>query len=306
MRAFLNDAAIKLLSLALAAVLWLVIAGEKSSEMGMSVPIELQNFPKDLELTGEMLTAIALRLRASPGVIHGLGPTQVSVRLDLADVREGERIFHLNAENVRVPFGVRVVKITPSILTLKFERTLQKEVPVRPRLVGRPAAGYEIYEVASRPAEIRISGPQSAVLSVETAYTEPISVEGARADIEETVNIGLGDPVLRLQGATDVKALARIREIPEDRAFEGIPLQVQGRAVSVRPSLVTVEVTGPASTIRHVRASDVWARVEADPTQPGKRLPVIAGVAPGLAGVSVKRVAPADVSVRYSPRKPEE
>ena len=45
--------ALKLASLALAMLLWFVIAGEKTSEMGVSIPIELQNFPKDLELTGE-------------------------------------------------------------------------------------------------------------------------------------------------------------------------------------------------------------------------------------------------------------
>jgi hypothetical protein len=34
-------------------MLWLVIAGEKTSEMGLSGPVELKNFPKDLELTGD-------------------------------------------------------------------------------------------------------------------------------------------------------------------------------------------------------------------------------------------------------------
>jgi YbbR domain-containing protein len=305
-RAFLNGVGIKLLSLALAVVLWLVIAGEKSSEMGLTVPIELQNFPKDLELTGETVTVIELRLRASPGVIHGLGPSQVSARLDLEGVREGERIFHLSAENVRVPFGVRVVKITPSILTLNFERTLQKAVPVKPRLVGQPAAGFELYEVTSQPAEIRIAGPQSAVLALSGAHTEPVSVEGARSDVAENVNIGLGDPVLRIQGVSEVKAVARIREIPENRVFEGLALQVRGRVASVRPSAVTVELSGPASAVRRLRASDIWVRVEADPTQQGRRLPVIAGVVPGLAGVAVTRVVPSEVTVRYSPRKPGE
>ena len=49
------------------ALLWFVIAGEKTSEMGLTVPVELQNFPRDLELTGEPVNAVEVRLRASPG-----------------------------------------------------------------------------------------------------------------------------------------------------------------------------------------------------------------------------------------------
>ena len=142
MRALLlENLPLKLVSLALAALLWFVIAGEKTSEMGLSVPVELQNFPKDLELTGEPVNAVEVRLRASPGIIQRLGPGDVSAQVDLTGVQEGEHIVHLTGDSIRVPFGVKVVKITPSILTLNLERTLQKMVPVRPRLLGPARAG---------------------------------------------------------------------------------------------------------------------------------------------------------------------
>ena len=42
---FLLGDNLRLTSLALAVGLWFVIAGEKTSERGLSVPVELQNFP---------------------------------------------------------------------------------------------------------------------------------------------------------------------------------------------------------------------------------------------------------------------
>jgi len=48
----LQNMPLKLVSLALATLLWFLIAGEKTSEMGLTIPVELKNFPKDLELTG--------------------------------------------------------------------------------------------------------------------------------------------------------------------------------------------------------------------------------------------------------------
>ena len=120
MRSLFDNLALKAVSLLLAALTWVVIAGEKTSERGLSVPVELQNFPKDLELTGEAVTSVEVRLRASPGIIHGLGPRDISALIDLAGVAAGERIVHLSPETIRVPFGVKVVKVTPSILTLNF------------------------------------------------------------------------------------------------------------------------------------------------------------------------------------------
>ena len=79
----LENLALKLVSLALAALLWFVIAGEKTSEMGLSVPVELQNFPKDLELTGDAVNAVEVRLRACPSIIQSLGPGDVSAHVDL-------------------------------------------------------------------------------------------------------------------------------------------------------------------------------------------------------------------------------
>src|SRR3954463_5835113 len=180
MRGFFDNFALKLISLVLAVMVWFVIAGEKTSEMGLQVAVELQNFPKDLELTGEPVDAVEVRLRASPGIIQHLTASDVSAQIDVAGATEGEHIIHLTADAIRVPFGVKVVKINPSTLTMHFERTLQKLVPVRPRLLGRPAPGFEVGQTAAEPVEVRVAGPRSRVDDVESAFTEPVSVEGSR------------------------------------------------------------------------------------------------------------------------------
>jgi len=211
----LRNMPLKLVSLALATLLWFVIAGEKTSEMGLSVPVELKNFPKDLELTGDAVNAVDVRLRASPSIIQSLGPQEVSAHVDLTGVREGEHIVNLTAESIRIPFGVKVVRINPSTLTLTLERTVQKVVPVRPRLLGRPAPGHEVAEVTSSPAEVRVAGPKSRVQEVEGAFTEPVSVEAAAADVVENVNLGVDDPLLRIQGSPRVRVTARIAPVPQ-------------------------------------------------------------------------------------------
>lgn len=298
----MSNLGLKAASLALAALLWFAIAAKKTSEMGISVPLELQNLPKELELTGDMVNAIEVRLRASPGVIQRLGPGEVSARLDLASAVEGERIIHLTNDAIRVPFGIQVVKINPSMLTLNFERTQQKVVPVRPRLVGRPAKGYEVAEIASEPAEIRIAGPKGRVQEVESAFTEPISVEGAQANVTDSVSLGIDDPMLRILDRSRVEVTARIREVQERRTLQNLSIGVRGGAGTPQPPLVEVVVGGPASVMARLKPSDVRPWVDAASASNAGRAAVAVDLAPDLPGVSVLKTTPNEVQIRPARR----
>ncbi len=294
---FFENLALKAVSLGLAVLLWFVIAGEKTSEMGLQAPVELQNFPAELELTGDPVNSVEVRLRASPGVIHRLNPGDVSAIVDLHGMAEGEHIMHLTAEAIRVPFGVKVVKISPAILTLNLEHTQQKTVPIHPRLVGRPAAGYELAEVESDPKEVRISGPRSRVADLESAYTEAVSLEGVEGTVVSQVNIGLGDPLLRIQGSPKTKVTARIREVQGSRAFHDLEVEVRGGSAVLRPARVVVVLSGAASTLRRMQASALHPYVDLTNAASGS-FPVRVSLTPGVPGVTVKEIRPAAVAAR--------
>ena len=301
MKPFERDWSLRLASLALAAGLWFVIAGRQTAERGVSVPVELRNVPRDLELTGDPVNAVDVRVRASPGLINSLEAGMLLATIDLAGASEGERIVQLTPDVIQVPFGFRVVKITPSLLTLNLERTERKTIPVRPRVIGRPAAGCEIAGIASDPAEVRVAGPRSRVREIESAFTEPVSVEGASASVSESVGVGLEDPLLRLEGGSRVRVTASVRERQETRTFEGLRIEARGRAASTRPGRVSVAVTGPASQVRALTASDVRAFVTV-PSQGAApaRLKVAVEIGSGHPGVSVVETRPSEVAIRPS------
>jgi hypothetical protein len=295
----LDNLGLKALSLGLAVVLWFVIAGQKTSERGLQIPVELQNIPTDLELTGDPVNFVDVRLRASPGIIHAMGPAEISARLDLEGSVEGERIVHLTPDTIRVPFGVQVVKITPSILTLNFEKTLEKTVPVRPRVLGHPAPGHEVAEITSQPPEVHIAGPRTRVEEFESAFTEPVSVDAAARDVTETVSVGLDDPTLRLLDPPRVKVTARITEVRSRRTFAALPVAVRGGALLARPGQVKVVVAGPASALERLTPADVHAFVVApDPDGAAPRTRVAVEFAAGFDGLTVADVDPEEVSLR--------
>jgi YbbR domain-containing protein len=290
---------LRLASLVLAAGLWFVIAGKQTAERGVAVPVELRNLPRDLELTGDAVNAVDVRVRASPGLINSLESGKVLATIDLAGAEEGERIVQLTPGMIQVPFGFRVVKITPSLLTLNLERTQRKTIPVRPRVIGRPAPGFEVAEVTSEPAEVVVAGPRSRVQEIESAFTEPVSVEGVDRTATEIVNVGLEDPLLRLEGGSGVRVTALVREAQETRTFDGLRVVGHGRPVRLEPSKVSVSVAGPASQVRALAAEDLQPYV----ALPGagavpERLPVAVEISSGHAGISVLETRPAEVTVR--------
>ena len=302
MRLFRGSTPVRLASLALAVGLWFLIAGKQTAERGLPVPVELRNVPRDLELTGDAVDSVDVRVRASPGLINSLDSGKVLATIDLAGAQEGERIVQLTPGMIQVPYGFRVVKITPSLLTLNLERTQRKSIPVRPRVIGRPAPGFEVAEVASDPAEVQVAGPRSRVQEIESAFTEPVSVDAADATATEMVNVGLEDPLLRLEGGSRVRVTATVQEVRETRRFAGLAVEARGRPARLAPSRVSVSVSGPASLVRALVASDLRPHVNLPSTGAvPRRLAVTVDVAPGHSGVGVVETAPAEVSVQVLP-----
>src|SRR6266571_4771282 len=134
---------LKLISLGLAAMLWMFVATEASSEIGLEVPLEYRNIPPQLEITGDTTNMVQVRLRGSSNVIRDISPRDVSTTIDLSKMKSGEKIIPLSPQNVQAPFGAEVVRVNPSSVRFDLERTLVKTVPIVPTIAGQPSDGYE-------------------------------------------------------------------------------------------------------------------------------------------------------------------
>jgi YbbR domain-containing protein len=189
---------LKFLSICIAGMLWLVVAGERVVERVMRAPVEMQNLPDGLELVGNPPDTVEVRLRGPSGALSRMAAGDMSAVLDLRTARPGRRLFHLTQSNVNVPYGMEVVQVGPATLTLEFEMSGVRVVPVEPDVEGRPPAGYEVTRVTSDPQTVEVSGPESALKRLQAAITEPVSVENQTRPVREVVTIGVPDPSLRL------------------------------------------------------------------------------------------------------------
>ena len=201
---------LKVVSVVLAALIWLVVSGEQIVERGFRIPLEFSNLPSGLELATDAPTVVDVRVRGSSGALSRLTPGELVAILDLRQAKAGQRLFHMTGGDVRAPFGIDVVLVTPSSLAITFEPSASKQVTVSPVVEGQPAAGFEVRRVMSDPAVVVVSGPTTAVRATAEAITEPVSVAGAASTITELVNVGVADPAVHLRSAQAVRVTVTI------------------------------------------------------------------------------------------------
>lgn len=213
---------LKVMALAIASLLWFTMAGEHVVERIVRVPLEMQNRPEALELVGNPPDQVEVRLRGSSGLLSRLQPGDIIAILDLESARPGARLFHLRTDQVRSPFGVTVSQVIPQTISLAFELGQAREVPIRPDVQGEPAPGFVLGNVTVSPSSVEVVGPSSDLHALREATTEPVSVDGATARIEETVTVGVDDSALRLREPLTAKVTVDIVASPVERTLAGV------------------------------------------------------------------------------------
>lgn len=258
---------VKVVSIGFALLLWGLVAGQREAERSLRIPLEYRNIPEHLELISEPDSLVDVRVRGSSSLLGELRAADLVAVLDLRTAREGRRLFHLLPNDVNVPAGVDVLQVTPSTVPLTFEASAARIVPVVPDVEGEPAPGFVAGRVIADPATVEVIGPQSAVRQVTEATTEPVSIDGARATVRDTVTIGLPDSMARLRNPRSGTVTVEIVPAPVDRTVENVPVEVQGlakgRRAVVSPDTVTVHVrgAGPVVTALEPGAIDLFADV---------------------------------------------
>lgn len=206
----IRNLGLKVLSVFIAALLWLVVAGDSTVERVLRVPVEMQNLPDDLEIVSNPPETVEVRLRGSSGTLSRMAPGDVAAVLDLRAVRAGQRLFHLTPGQVKAPYGLETVQVSPATLTLEFEISGVRVVRVTPTIDGRPAAGFDVVSVTSEPETIEVAGPASALKQLREAITEPISVADRKETVREVVTVGATDPLVRVRSPQTVTVTVTI------------------------------------------------------------------------------------------------
>jgi hypothetical protein len=178
----------KLLALAVAFGIWLNVSNEPELATIVSVPVEYNHFPKDLEIGSDIVETVDLEARGPSGQLRNLNDAHIAAIIDFASVTApGERTFTLTNAVLKLPRGIQLIRTIPAQLRFTFERRATRFVTVDVPFSGTLPAGVSIANVDIEPRQLQIAGPESHVLGSGKLIADPFDLTNVGADNAYTI-----------------------------------------------------------------------------------------------------------------------
>ena len=247
-RKLTENAGLKILSLIIALLLWIVVISIDNPVMVMNftaIPLRVENGDlmtsqgKAFEIPENNQT-ISISVRAERSVLNQLSRDNFYASVDMADL-----------ENDTVPVVVRATKyadrianITPrtTVIHVDVEDLIRKQIRIMPVTVGEPAEGHTIGNIKADSNVVRVSGPKSIVEKIDHAEVA-VDVSGMSSDIranealvlydENGNTIDTEDLELSIERTTVNVGIYGTKEIEVEFSYTGTP--ADGYAVSGSP-----------------------------------------------------------------------
>jgi len=128
---------LKLLALGFSFALWLFVMTSEKSDLILSAPLEFEQVPAGMVVAGERPESVDIQLHGLRGTLSRLAPDQIRARVNLSGVSPGESTIRLLPEQVAVPVGVTVIRVTPSRIRVTVQTgSSSRRAPAREAFRG--------------------------------------------------------------------------------------------------------------------------------------------------------------------------
>ena len=291
-RVFIEDWSLKLLSLAIAIVLWLLVTGQ-NQPVTAHLNVQL-NFirPQALEISNDPPRTVDVMLTGSRNKLDDLTSLDLVATVDLSDQHAGERVLRLADKAVMpLPQGIKVDGFQPSAIPVRLEEIVERQVPIEPKLDGKPVDGFEVYGVYPNKGSVTVRGPASRVNALQKVSTETIWVADHKDSFTANVAIDVQDPKIDLLEPV-ITARIDIGERRLEKTFTGVPVSgAQGG--KVQPATTSVTLLGVQSLVNSLTPQDLKIVLDGPNLEPRLDLPDSLKGKITLKSVSTSKFTPA-------------
>jgi diadenylate cyclase len=118
---------IKIASLALVCLFWLLLAGQQNFEVTIKVPLEVKNLPEKIEVSEPVNPEIAITVQGLRKDASTLSKRNVHAEVDLSMARSGNRVFRITRDRIILPNDrINIVSIEPPLMEFNLREILNK------------------------------------------------------------------------------------------------------------------------------------------------------------------------------------
>lgn len=206
------------LAIAISMILWGIAHGGSKTQREYDLPVVFAGLPDDLVITDQSTSKINVRVQGSRAAFRNARFGDMEYVENVTGGKPGRARYEVNEQRLDKPRGLQIVGLSPSEISVRFERRGRKNVRIRPEVVGELPEGYTLGEVVVEPERIWLTGARSRVMRMTEVVTETIDLTGLRASEERQVGLVIGADYVWVEQDAGVKVRIEV-EPPE--ASEG-------------------------------------------------------------------------------------
>lgn len=184
---FTTNINIKIAALAIALILWIVVASYQST--AGKFPGQLQI--KSVNVANGLVAIydqkeVEINIMAKPSVWQKLTSNSFSAYVDLDNLQSGT--YELDIQVVCNTPDVKIISKNPAKILVRVEKVISKKVSINSRIEGNAALGLVAGGVDFSPSEANMTGPMGDVDNINEAIAV-IKLNGESTDFEKEVTL---------------------------------------------------------------------------------------------------------------------
>lgn len=255
---------LKLFSLLIALLLSYFVRGEGNmSVIGLFVPIELKHVPDNKTVVWPVNRQAQVQFKGPSHLVSEIAASPPTIKIDVPNDVGNKFMVNFKSADMALPPGVRILGIDPPEMEFVLDRVVVKEVPVQLTQIGSLTDGLRVSESSVSPAKVRVIAAESDLASIANLETEPLDLREVRGDLETNVALRVPSKVIDI-AQRSVRVRVHVSSIQSSKRLSGVPIEVRkigGDGVTVTPTEINVEITGPRDVVGDLKARDVVAYV---------------------------------------------
>jgi len=253
----------KLLALAVAVILWVVVMNEQNPaiEGSYAVPLVVVNAPEGYKIT-KSDDSVKIKVRGPRSLFVATSAEDFRAYVDLDGVPAGKTDCKVQTA---LPQGFELVEVQPETVTFDLDQVIQKRMRADVTVTGSSAAGTTVAKVSQDASFVTLEGPQSAIDTV-VRVVGYVGLAGNSNDFDLTV------PLTALNA--DGREVQGVRVVPQTTVVSvQLARGLSKKIVSIHPVLaddlqpgyqlgdvrtdpIKIEIAGDSKTIESLSAVD--------------------------------------------------
>lgn len=290
---FPRNLSLKALAVALALLLWVHVATEKTYEVNLSLPVTAVTLPEGRILSSPPPDSVLVALSAVGKALLRRGWKKSGIHLRLDEARLGRREIDLHPGNITITEAEGVTLqgvISPRQYRFVIDVAEKKTLPVQSKVTVNPAPGFAVsLGEALSPTEVVARGPRSVLQRLTSVATESKTLTDVRSDFDLRLSLDRADNYNVTFIPAEVNYRVSVTTLSE-KLLKNIPIVVFNApegALQLQPSAVTVLVSGPTNEMFNLGPGDISVSADYSRRDESGRVTLKISVSPRLKIVSV-------------------